>query len=497
MDEMAAVGPKLNGIAHMKLGFGFQINPAVAHRGHATNKHASVIGAPVAHDLVATIVGHVGGGEAAREGLGQNLKLVLVCARRFAQRCLGVGGKPLKRAIDELAVHAHDRAHVLGALHTALDLKGRNARLNELGQNLGSAQVFRAQKMLAGGGQGFVLQRTIVQGVGQAACLSAATAVGRAPADHRRHEALPRIAHADGAVAEGLDLHTQLGGSRRKHGNLLERKLASERHALGAQLGGSAQALDIVRVHLCGNVQARALDGTHDFRSDARILHDEGVDPGSISLTRKLHGVGQLGRKHHRVKRQVDLHSAQMGVIAGLAQLIQAKVVGTVARVELPRAQVNRVGARTHGGMQASHVARRGEQLDAALVGGVLQYLHVCSLALRRIHRAVPIGAGGGPCFAGVHTAGQLSRPSGPRRGVWPSPDRLTRRAAQPLRDRTAFAGPFSQAARLQPFRLNEPVATLAKDGHPSSFDFRDHVRAAGESCARRSKPLRQLPRGP
>ncbi len=218
--------------------------------------------------------------------------------------------------------------------------------------------------MLARRGQ-VLSQGTVVQLVRKAACLSAAAAVGRTASHHGRHEALPRIADAQGAVGEAFQLHAQFLGQRAKHLQLFQGKLTRQGNALGAKGRRSTQTVFVVDVHLRGNVHFNIGNGTGQLDADADVLNDESIHAAAVRLTCQLQGILQFGGEHHRVQRKEHLHPAQMRVVATFGQAFQGEVVGTAACVEMASTQIHRIGPGTHCRMQASHVACRGQQLNA------------------------------------------------------------------------------------------------------------------------------------
>ena len=135
------------------------------------------------------------------------------------------------RGIQRLAVARDHVVDVIRILHAPLDLEGPNTRADQLVQMPGRQVVAWAQQQVA-----VALIHapalTVYQLVGHAAGLGAIAAIGRAAPPARGKRARPRIANADGAVAERLDLD-----ARRRHGpDLVHRKLATARHARRPQL---------------------------------------------------------------------------------------------------------------------------------------------------------------------------------------------------------------------------------------------------------------------
>ena len=55
MNEMASIGPKFDGVTHMKFCFGMKRYLALFSTYHSPNKHTAIIGASIAHNFVSTL----------------------------------------------------------------------------------------------------------------------------------------------------------------------------------------------------------------------------------------------------------------------------------------------------------------------------------------------------------------------------------------------------------------------------------------------------------
>ena len=227
--------PDLEPVAHVQLLGRVDADQAVAKAGDASDRDAAVVGALVAHHGVAALAGEKRRGKAPAERLCKLALLVLGCPIRC---CI------LPRAVERLAVRARDGRDVLGRLHPALDLEGGDARVDELRKDLDAAQVARAQQVLAHIGE--LLAVFVHEGIRQATRLRAQTAVGAAPADERREQALPRLADAQRTVHEALEVHAEAAQLL----DLRDAQLAGERDARGAQLAGELDAPRPADVHL-------------------------------------------------------------------------------------------------------------------------------------------------------------------------------------------------------------------------------------------------------
>ena len=205
--------------------------------------------------------------------------------------------------------------------------------------------------------------RHVMQCVRQAARLRAQPAIRRTPADERGHEALARIAHAQRAVGKRLDFKAQLVADLRQMFDLGQRHLARKRHTRCSKLSSGTHARLVVRVHLRGDVQARLRQRSRKFGGDADILHDERIGAGAISLTRRFHGAIDLARQNGRIQRNVHVHAAQMGEGASVSKCVDGEIIGATSRIERLKAQVNRIGAAAHGGMERRNAASRRQKL--------------------------------------------------------------------------------------------------------------------------------------
>ena len=159
---------------------------------------------------------------------------------RFARR---------QQAVKHRAVHGHHSVHVFGRLHAAFDFQRRHLGIQQLVQQIDAAQILRGKQMLARCGKRLA-HGLVLELVRQTARLSARSAVGRAPANHGRHVALPGIAHAQRAVAEDFGLHSQAFRFGRKQRDLLQRQLARQRDARRTQAVRRLHAGKGMRVHL-------------------------------------------------------------------------------------------------------------------------------------------------------------------------------------------------------------------------------------------------------
>ena len=183
----------------MQLGFGIDEYQALTYLGNTTNEHTTIVRAPIAHDLIATLALQVSRSEPARECFGKDVHLLLACAKlgsiRRNNRVNAVTGNSRFNAVDHRTVHPYYSLHVFRRFHATFDFERSHTRLQELGNEVCRAQVFRRKQMLAWSIEGFA-QGAIVQLVWQTARLGTTAAIGGTTAHQRRHEALARIANA-------------------------------------------------------------------------------------------------------------------------------------------------------------------------------------------------------------------------------------------------------------------------------------------------------------
>ena len=324
---------------------------------------AAVVRTLVAHELVARGAAQVGVGEVTVEG---TLEPTGDLGAHGGGAELGRGsrhalanGAGLEHRVDLLAVGAHDAPHVVGRLHAALDLERAHAGVHEGGHAAGRAGVLGAQRPRAArrADVGALLVHQLVE---QAAGLGTQAAVGAAAARHARHEADARIAEAQGAVAEDLELDALFGDA----GNLWQGKLAGERDAVRALLAGPGRTARVMDVGLGGDVELELGPGLVDELEQAPVLDDEGVGATHARLAHEGEGASQLVVTHHDVEGHVDARSREVRRTAGLLERVEVEVAGIAARVEVvAHAAVDGVGPRSERSAKRLRPTRRRKQL--------------------------------------------------------------------------------------------------------------------------------------
>ena len=139
---MALPRPKLEDIADCKLMFGRDGRYAVTRFGHAADKGAAIVRALIAHDVISALTFKIRRGEPAGESLLKRTAFVLRRASRRNRALLRI------HPIEHAAVHRHDGRHVIGRLHTALDLKRGDIGASQIGKQVDRAEVLRREQML-------------------------------------------------------------------------------------------------------------------------------------------------------------------------------------------------------------------------------------------------------------------------------------------------------------------------------------------------------------
>ena len=164
-------------------------------------------------------------------------------------------------------------------------------------------------------------------------------------------------------MGKRLDFKAQLVADLRQMFDLGQRHLARKRHTRCSKLSSGTHARLVVRVHLRGDVQARLGQRSRKLGCDADILHDERISTGAISLARRFHGAIDLARQNGRVQRNVHVRAAQVRESASIGERIDGEIISATSRIERLKAQVNRIGAAAHGGMERRNAASRRQKL--------------------------------------------------------------------------------------------------------------------------------------
>ena len=216
-------------------------------------------------------------------------------------------------------------------------------------------------------GHGQVLQR---QGVAvgpaapavlEAAGLGAQAPVAAASPDDRGEKALARPAHAQGPVAEHLDLHR---GVLADVGDLVPAQLPAQHHPGEAQVGAGLHPVQGVDGHLGGGVEGQVGGDLPEHPGHPQVLDDDGVHPDPAGVGGLFGGPGQLPVGEQGVQGQVDPGPPEMAVRNRRRGLLRGEIFGVAAGVEVPVAQIDAVRPVLYGGGHRLHGAGGGEQFQ-------------------------------------------------------------------------------------------------------------------------------------
>ena len=227
-------------------------------------------------------------------------------------------------------IDARDDGDVLRPLHAAFDLQASHPHV---------LQILKLP------GQGHVLQGEGVAGLlvprpaeGQTAGLGAQAPVAAAAPQDGGQEALAAVAHAQGPVDKGLQLHGR-GLAQGLDGGLGQ--LPGEDHPGHAQVSAGLHAVQVVDGHLGGGVDVHIGDGLPEKSGHAQVLDQDGVDADLRGKGGGLRRQGQFSVGQEGVQGQVDLGPPLMAVGNGLAQLLLGEVLGVAPGVEGAVAQID------------------------------------------------------------------------------------------------------------------------------------------------------------
>ena len=148
-------------------------------------------------------------------------------------------------AVEERSIAMRDRRDILRTLLAPFHLQAGDARIGDVGEMIGSGEIFRRDEEAAIElGAGVDIIEYIVLPAG----LRAGAAIRASLRDHARHEALAAVRNAERAVDECLE--TEFGHRRLDGANVPERVLARQHHALDAELTHDAGAALVMHRHL-------------------------------------------------------------------------------------------------------------------------------------------------------------------------------------------------------------------------------------------------------
>ena len=194
--------------------------------------------------------------------------------------------------------------------------------------------------------------------VALAAGLGAPASVAGAAADGGGQVALAAVAHAQSPVGENLNFD---GGVCADVPNFLPAQLPAEHHPLHAHGGAQLHPGQGMDGHLGGAVDRNVGRNLAAQLHDTQVLDDKGIDIvlGGVAdeLRRLLHfPVGDQG-----VQSQVHIHAPDVAVFHRIHQSLGGEILGALAGVQIPHAQVHRVGTVLHRGPQGLHGTGGGQ----------------------------------------------------------------------------------------------------------------------------------------
>ena len=133
-----------------------------------------------------------------------------------------------------------------------------------------------------------------------------------------------------------------------------------------------ARAALVVHGHLRRAVDLEPGIDPLDQPHEPDVLHDRRIDAAIDRLAEEHERVGELGRLHEDVEREVDPRAARRARAARSLELVERELRALVARVESLGAEIDGVGAVRDGGAHGVERAGRGEELRDATSGNAL-----------------------------------------------------------------------------------------------------------------------------
>ena len=200
------------------------------------------------------------------------------------------------------AVDSGHRRHILGPLHPALQLQRGHTHLLDGGGVVDQAVVLETQGIL-------IFPPGVA--VALAAGLGAAPPVAGPAADHGGEIALAGIAHAQGSVAEDLDLDGRMGADI---ADLLPVQLPAQDHPLDAHGGAHLDTCQIVDRHLGGAVDRHMGGDLAAQLHHPPVLDDEGIHPGGGRRPDQVAQLLHLLVRNQGIEGQMHLHPPDMAI---------------------------------------------------------------------------------------------------------------------------------------------------------------------------------------
>ena len=236
--------------------------------------------------------------------------------------------------VKHVPVCGNDGTDVLGALHAALNLEGVDPCLHKVGYLVDELEVIRGEVVAGPGSAGHLGD------VEAAAGLCAHPAVGRFPAEIAREKTEARLADAEGAVDEDLEL---AGGAALDLADLVEAEFAGEDNPGNTGPAHGVCGAGARDVHLGRGMDAELREIGTGHVEYAEILDDESVRPHAVQIGEKaVHALG-FALLEDGVDRHEHLLAALVhGLEAGL-ELGPGEIGGAHPGVEALQAEIYRI----------------------------------------------------------------------------------------------------------------------------------------------------------
>ena len=260
-----------------------------------------------------------------------------------------------------MSVVGCDVLHIAEVFQASLYLERGDAGSYHVFKLLAGVEIAERQQVLLLEEQSAV---AIVEVVGGAAGLRAASAVAAAAVEVLTHVALTAVAHTEGAVDEGLEVETG-GLSDLLH--LLQGGFAGQHHAAKTHLFQELYAFHGGVVALGAGMQ---LDGWQVALQQPQVLDEQGVDTDIVELVYQLYGGFDFVVEEQRVDGHKDLGTIEMGVVHQCLDILEC-VGGGGAGAVGGRADIEGVGTVVDGFAAEVQVLRGGEQFQFHAINNV------------------------------------------------------------------------------------------------------------------------------
>ncbi len=296
------------------------------------------------------------------------------------------------------AVDPHHPCRVSGAFHAPLDLQGVDACLDQIRDQIQSAEILHAEKKTVlpacassfpgsfvplkaassiGSVPAIVLDFSALlppYSVGKAAGLSAPPPISAPSADKTAQKALSRIAVTQRPMYKTFDLD---GHFFMDLPDLLQRQLPGRHHPLHAKIRQDPGPMDPGNGHLGAGVNGKIFKASSDHADRPQILDNDPIQSLLIVRSQKMRKLPKLLLLHQRVDRHIKGHSMEMGIINGLQHPLLIKII-RVSSGSKPAADVNSVRPGPYGRLHAFKGARRSQNLHLSLSHLTPPFLRAC-----------------------------------------------------------------------------------------------------------------------